>query len=196
MRDPCENSQKKTGGSVAIKTGAGADRGRFARAQIALGCCILATHGFFLPKWSWRFRLRAFVQCAEIPRGSSSTRCTQAVWALAGAQTTLEAWGRGEVPASENDGILRRKRSENAQPGGHLAGDPFRLRNRQRSRREAGEGVLGFGAAASSSRRQNLLMTLWPSRRYDCRDHARFLTARSKTGNARRRSRTYSVSGS
>src|SRR5271165_4148272 len=81
--------------------------------------------------------------------------------ALAGAQTTVEAWKREEVPPVENDGIL-------------TAEDVSTL-DLQRTwlvtlsacdtgsgEARAGEGVMGLRRGFIQAGAQNLLMTLWP----------------------------------
>ena len=80
--------------------------------------------------------------------------------ALAGAQTTLQAWSRGEVPPTENDGII------NALEVGGL-----NLKNTWLvtlsacdtgvGEAAAGEGVMGLRRGFIEAGAQNLLMTLW-----------------------------------
>ena len=81
--------------------------------------------------------------------------------ALAGAQTTLEAWKRGEVPPTDNDGILTAQEVS-----------ALNLRNTwlvvlsacDTGLGEArnGEGVLGLRRGFVQAGAQNLLLTLWP----------------------------------
>jgi CHAT domain-containing protein len=81
--------------------------------------------------------------------------------ALAGANRTIEAWKRGEVPPVENDGILTAEDVSTldlqgtwlvtlsaCDTGGGLA--------------RAGEGVMGLRRGFIQAGVQNLLMTLWP----------------------------------
>ena len=122
----------------------------------------LATHGFFLPE------IRDDVSPSYLPGTETSVSGSmvrnpmlRSGLALAGAQTTLEAWKRGEVPPAENDGILT------AQEVGAL-----NLQNTWLVVLSAcdtgigearnGEGVLGLRRGFVQAGAQNLLMTLWP----------------------------------
>ena len=122
----------------------------------------LATHGFFLSEPASTGRSLSLPSVSE-EAGNRVLRnpLLRSGLALAGAQTTLEAWKRGEVPLTENDGILT------AQEVGALdlngtwlvvlsACDTGlgELRN--------GEGVLGLRRGFVQAGAQNLLMTLWP----------------------------------
>jgi len=81
--------------------------------------------------------------------------------ALAGAQVTLDAWKRGEVPPTENDGILMADEAGSLDLHGTwlvvLAacdtgiGDP-----------RIGEGIMGLRRGFVQAGAKNLLMTLWP----------------------------------
>jgi CHAT domain-containing protein/Tfp pilus assembly protein PilF len=123
----------------------------------------VATHGFFLPeeaadetrKVDWRLSgKRRAAPLIKSPMQRSAL-------ALAGAQTTLDAWKQGEVPPSHNDGILT------AQEAGAL-----NLQNTWLVVLSAcdtgigearnGEGVLGLRRGFVQAGAQNLLMTLWP----------------------------------
>ena len=65
----------------------------------------LATHGFFLPEIDLGTSKRAG-DAAEIPKGKLVNPMHRSGLAMAGAQTTLQAWAKGEVPPTENDGIV------------------------------------------------------------------------------------------
>ena len=81
--------------------------------------------------------------------------------ALAGAQHTLEAWGRGEFVAPENDGIVTAEEIS-----------ALNLRNTWLvvlsacdtgiGPQQNAEGVLGLRRGFIQAGAQNLLMTLWP----------------------------------
>ena len=81
--------------------------------------------------------------------------------ALAGAQSTLEAWKRGQVPPVENDGIVTAEDVAALDLKGTwlvtlsacdtASGDA-----------KAGEGVMGLRRGFMQAGAQNLLMTLWP----------------------------------
>ena len=81
--------------------------------------------------------------------------------ALAGAQKTLQAWAKGEVPPIENDGIVT------AEDVGGLKLDSTWLVvlsacDTGSGEAKAGEGVMGLRRGFIQAGAQNLLMTLWP----------------------------------
>jgi CHAT domain-containing protein len=80
--------------------------------------------------------------------------------ALAGAQHTLEAWARGEVPPSDNDGILTAE-----EVGGLKLNATWMVVlsacDTGTGEAKAGEGVLGLRRGFVQAGCQNLLMTLW-----------------------------------
>jgi CHAT domain-containing protein len=106
----------------------------------------LATHGFFLP---------------EINTGQPVTSpMLRSGLVLAGAQRTLDAWKKGEVVPSSNDGIV--------------TAEEIGMLNLQRTwlvvlsacdtglgEARSGEGVLGLRRGFLRAGAQNLLMTLW-----------------------------------
>ena len=81
--------------------------------------------------------------------------------ALAGAQRTREAWAKGEVPPSDNDGIVTAE-----EVGGlKLKGTwlvVLSACDTGTGEAKAGEGVLGLRRGFIQAGAQNLLMTLWP----------------------------------
>jgi hypothetical protein len=81
--------------------------------------------------------------------------------ALAGAQPTLRAWAKGEVPPSDNDGIVTAE-----EVGGlKLKGTwlvVLSACDTGSGEAKAGEGVLGLRRGFVQAGCQNLLMTLWP----------------------------------
>jgi tetratricopeptide (TPR) repeat protein len=82
--------------------------------------------------------------------------------ALAGAQTTIEAWKRDEVPPVQNDGILTAEDVSTLDlKGTWLVTLPACDVSRQAT---AGEGVTGLRRGFLQAGAQNLLMTLWPIR--------------------------------
>lgn len=123
----------------------------------------LATHGFTLPETPAEKVLgtgSAIFGNQPSPVGLKNPMLSSGL-ALAGAKTTLEAWKLGEVPPTENDGILT------AQEVGALdlngtwlvvlsACDTGLGESRN------GEGVLGLRRGFVQAGAQNLLMTLWP----------------------------------
>src|SRR6185436_16360834 len=81
--------------------------------------------------------------------------------ALTGAQQTLGEWSRGEIPPTENDGIVT------AEEVGGLKLDGTWLVvlsacDTGSGEARAGEGVLGLRRGFIQAGAQNLLMTLWP----------------------------------
>src|SRR5439155_20491234 len=66
----------------------------------------LATHGFFLSEIDFGRSTDPLQPGQEIPKGKLVNPMHRSGLALAGAQTTLQAWGRGEVPTNENNGIV------------------------------------------------------------------------------------------
>jgi CHAT domain-containing protein len=66
----------------------------------------LATHGFFLPEVELGKQTNPLQQPREISKTKLQNPMYRSGLALAGAQCTLNAWGRGEVPPTENDGIV------------------------------------------------------------------------------------------
>jgi hypothetical protein len=66
----------------------------------------LATHGFFLPEIELGKTVDPLQPGEEIPKGKLFNPMHRSGLALAGAQTTLQARGRGEVPPIENNGIV------------------------------------------------------------------------------------------
>ena len=123
----------------------------------------LATHGFFLPDNSPTNRPPIQTRLVGEQRQPVAFRnpMQRSGLAFAGAQLTLEAWKRGEVPDTENDGILM------AQEVGTMdLKDTWLvvLSACDTGIGEArnGEGVLGLRRGFVQAGAQNLLMTLWP----------------------------------
>jgi CHAT domain-containing protein len=81
--------------------------------------------------------------------------------ALAGAETTIEAWKRDEVPPVENDGILTAEDvSTLDQQGTWLV--TLSAFDTGSGQARSGEGVMGLRRGFIQAGAQNLLMTLWP----------------------------------
>ena len=97
----------------------------------------------------------------KVPKGKLVNPMHRSGLALAGAQTTLEAWSRGEVPPIENNGIVT------AEEVGGLKLDRTWLVvlsacETGSGEARAGEGVMGLRRGFIQVGAQNLLMTLWP----------------------------------
>jgi CHAT domain-containing protein len=139
----------------------------------------LATHGFFLPDAksegpAANANVRGMSVAAEgegDPASLAYTSQPQTVapknpmhrsgLALAGAQQTFSAWARGEVPPTDNDGIVTAE-----EVGGmKLTGTWLVVLSACETgvgEARAGEGVLGLRRGFIQAGAKNLLMTLWP----------------------------------
>jgi len=120
----------------------------------------LATHGFFLPEIDLGKRKGAG-DAAEIPKGKLVNPMHRSGLAMAGAQRTLQAWAKGEVPPTENDGVVT------AEEVGGLKLDGTWLValsacDTGGGEARTGEGVMGLRRGFIQAGAQNLLMTLWP----------------------------------
>lgn len=122
----------------------------------------LATHGFFLPEIELGPppNVVAPIQ-ADTPKGKLTNPMHRSGLALAGAQTTLQAWRRGEVPPTDNDGIVTAE-----EVGGLRLNDTWLVAlsacDTGGGKAKAGEGVMGLRRGFVQAGAQNLLMTLWP----------------------------------
>jgi CHAT domain-containing protein/Tfp pilus assembly protein PilF len=122
----------------------------------------LATHGFFLPEVELGGQeLNPLQRGEEIPKAKLVNPMHRSGLALAGAQRTLQAWAKGEVPPIENDGIVT------AEDVGGLKLDSTWLVvlsacDTGAGEARAGEGVMGLRRGFVQAGAQNLLMTLWP----------------------------------
>jgi CHAT domain-containing protein len=104
--------------------------------------------------------------------------------ALAGAQTTIEAWKRDEVPPVENDGILTAEDVSTLDLQGTWL-VTLSACDTGSGQARAGEGVMGLRRGFSQAGVQNLLMTLWPiSDEVTVQIMSDFYEAAHKTGNA------------
>jgi CHAT domain-containing protein len=81
--------------------------------------------------------------------------------ALAGAQSTIEAWKRDEVPPVENDGILTAEDVSTLDLQGTWL-VTLSACDTGSGEARAGEGVMGLRRGFIQAGAQNLLMTLWP----------------------------------
>jgi CHAT domain-containing protein/Tfp pilus assembly protein PilF len=104
--------------------------------------------------------------------------------ALAGAQTTIEAWQREEVPPVENDGILTAEDVSTLDLQGTWL-VTLSACDTGSGEARAGEGVMGLRRGFIQAGAQNLLMTLWPiSDEVTVQIMSDFYDAAHKTGNA------------
>jgi len=104
--------------------------------------------------------------------------------ALAGAQSTIEAWKRNEVPAVENDGILTAEDVSTLDLQGTWL-VTLSACDTGAGEARAGEGVMGLRRGFIQAGAQNLLMTLWPiSDEVTVQIMSDFYEAAHKSGNA------------
>jgi tetratricopeptide (TPR) repeat protein/CHAT domain-containing protein len=145
----------------------------------------LATHGFVLdapkehqagPGFASPFEMRK-MRYFENPMHRAGL-------ALAGAQTTIDAWRKGEIPPTENDGIVTAEEVSTL----NLEGTwlvTLSACNTGLGEAKSGEGVLGLRRGFIQAGAKNLLMTLWPISDATTVDiMAQFYEAAHKTGNA------------
>ncbi|PZR75038.1 MAG: hypothetical protein DLM73_06270 [Chthoniobacterales bacterium] len=121
----------------------------------------LATHGFFLSEMGSENKKVDPAPSALTLKGKLINPMHRSGLALAGAQTTLQAWARGEVPSTENDGIVTAE-----EVGGlRLEGTDLVVLSACETgsgEARAGEGVMGLRRGFIQAGAKNLLMTLWP----------------------------------
>ena len=104
--------------------------------------------------------------------------------ALAGAQATIEAWKRDEVPPVENDGILTAEDVSTLDLQGTWL-VTLSACDTGSGEARAGEGVMGLRRGFIQAGAQNLLMTLWPiSDEVTVQIMSDFYDAAHKSGNA------------
>ena len=153
--------EKRTGKAVKVFLGPNATEA--ALRQVSSPRVLhLATHGFFLPEVELGKQTNPLLQQpSEIPKTKLENPMHRSGLALAGAQCTLRAWGRGEVPPIENDGIVTAE-----EVGGlNLNGTWLVVLSACETgsgEARAGEGVMGLRRGFIQAGEQNLLMTLWP----------------------------------
>jgi tetratricopeptide (TPR) repeat protein/CHAT domain-containing protein len=145
----------------------------------------LATHGFFLPEGDLGPPPTALSRtAAEVPKGKLTNPMHRSGVALAGAQTTLQGWGKGEVPPIEADGVVTAE-----EVGGLKLSETWLVVlsacDTGGGEAKAGEGVMGLRRGFVQSGTQNLLMTLWPiSDETTVQIMLDFYAAAFKSGNA------------
>jgi CHAT domain-containing protein len=145
----------------------------------------LATHGFFLPEIDLDLPLNGLSRTdADIPMAKLVNPMRRSGLALAGAQTTLRAWAKGEVPPTENHGIVTAE-----EVGGLRLNETWLVTlsacDTGSGEAKAGEGVMGLRRGFVQAGGQNLLMTLWPiSDESTVQIMLDFYDAAFKTGNA------------
>jgi len=126
----------------------------------------LATHGFFEPEDS-----SSKTNPDEFQSPGSKSDLTKSKFfknpmhrsglALAGANTTIAAWKRGEAPPIEGDGILTAEDVSTLDLKGTWL-VTLSACDTGSGEARAGEGVMGLRRGFVEAGAQNLLMTLWP----------------------------------
>jgi CHAT domain-containing protein/tetratricopeptide (TPR) repeat protein len=148
----------------------------------------LATHGFFAKEDPTTAQTEAE---SSLKDGQSVTKSKffknpmhRSGLALAGAQTTIEAWKRDEVPLVENDGILTAEDVSILDLQGTWL-VTLSACDTGSGEARAGEGVMGLRRGFIQAGAQNLLMTLWPiSDEVTVQIMSDFYDAAHKIGNA------------
>jgi CHAT domain-containing protein len=125
----------------------------------------LATHGFFAKEDPTATRPEPGTSLND-PQGVSKSKffknpMHRSGLALAGAQTTIEAWKREEVPPVENDGILTAEDVSTLDLQGTWL-VTLSACDTGSGQARAGEGVMGLRRGFIQAGAENLLMTLWP----------------------------------
>ena len=120
----------------------------------------LATHGFFLPESEDEHPGDE----PELSKGGRPVILKNPMHrsglALAGAQNTLAAWAKDEVPASDNDGVVTAEEVGALKLKGTWL-VVLSACDTGAGEAKAGEGVLGLRRGFIQAGAQNLLMTLW-----------------------------------
>jgi CHAT domain-containing protein len=121
----------------------------------------LATHGFFLPEPDLDRGWGDPSSREKNPKGKLENPMNRSGIALSGAQNTLSGWARGDVPATENDGIVTAE-----EVGGlHLEGTELVVLSACETgsgEARVSEGVMGLRRGFVQAGAKNLMMTLWP----------------------------------
>src|SRR5271166_1764485 len=144
----------------------------------------LATHGFFAKEDPTATQTDALLNERQsvIKSRFFKNPMHRSGLALAGAQTTIEAWKRDEVPPVENDGILTAEDVSTLDLQGTWL---VTLSACDTGSGEAREGVMGLRRGFIQAGAQNLLMTLWPiSDEVTVRIMSDFYEAAHNIGNA------------
>lgn len=125
----------------------------------------LATHGFY---WGEAVKARidpfpdrSRIQSTPVPMSSVASTTQRSLLALAGAQRTLDAWQRGEIPPADSDGILTAEEVS----GLNLQGTwlvVLSACDTGLGQAQPGEGVMGLRRSFLLAGAQNLVMSLWP----------------------------------
>ncbi len=146
--DTVQDLFRKQGWRSRLLKGSDATKSNLREAVAGAAVVHLATHGFFMPEFVVGTHARI------------SNPMFRSWLALAGANTTLRDWQKGEVPPSQNDGILTASEITGLDLG---SADLVVLSACDTARGEArnGEGILGLRRGVALAGARNLLMTAW-----------------------------------
>jgi CHAT domain-containing protein len=146
----------------------------------------LATHGFFAKEDPTATQPAALLNDRQsvIKSRFFKNPMHRSGLALAGAQTTIEAWKRDEVPPVQNDGILTAEDVSTLDLQGTWL-VTLSACDTGSGEARAGEGVMGLRRGFIQAGAQNLLMTLWPiSDEVTVQIMSEFYDAAHNSGNA------------
>jgi CHAT domain-containing protein len=148
----------------------------------------LATHGFFAKEYPSETQTEPNALLNDRQSVTKSmffkNPMHRSGLALAGAQTTIEAWKLNEVPAVENDGILTAEDVSTLDLRGTWL-VTLSACDTGSGEARVGEGVMGLRRGFIQAGAQNLLMTLWPiSDEVTVQIMRDFYEVAHKTGNA------------
>jgi tetratricopeptide (TPR) repeat protein len=156
-----ESRAKKLGWELKAYSGPNATEAELRNLR-SPGVLHIATHGFFLPEVELGLRTNGLPgNTADYSKGKLVNPMHRSGLAVAGAQRTLQSWQRGDVPPTENDGIVT------AEEVGGLELDGTWLVTLSAcdtggGQVKAGEGVMGLRRGFVQAGAKNLLVTLWP----------------------------------
>ena len=146
----------------------------------------LATHGFFAKEDPTQTESESSLNERQSVTKSKFFKnpMHRSGLALAGAQSTIEAWKRDEVPPLENDGIATAEDVSTLDLQGTWL-VTLSACDTGSGEARAGEGVMGLRRGFIQAGAQNLLMTLWPiSDEVTVQIMSDFYDAAHKSGNA------------
>jgi len=149
----------------------------------------LATHGFFEPEDSTSQTNPKEIQFADGKADFTKSRffknpMHRSGLALAGANTTIAAWKRGEAPSIEEDGILTAEDVSTLDLKGTWL-VTLSACDTGSGEARAGDGVMGLRRGFVEAGAENLLMTLWPiSDEFAVQFISDFYEAAHESGNA------------
>jgi tetratricopeptide (TPR) repeat protein len=149
----------------------------------------LATHGFFEPEDSSSEANQNEFQSPGVKSDLTKSRffknpMHRSGLALAGANTTIAAWKRGEAPPIEEDGILTAEDVSTLDLKGTWL-VTLSACDTGSGEARAGEGVMGLRRGFVEAGAQNLLMSLWPiSDEFTVQIMSDFYESAHQSGNA------------